>query len=180
MYVWERCSTHSNPQIHLLWSKSLSADDERALTISVIAPHTVGRIRPGLDAPRLNLGEQPATSRFYVLSITSRNRHSKPCIVDMAPLCGKPLSPEDRKVWQQAVALLMGLKIRNGLGEKELTAAVGTALHRGATKRNCEDCGLKVARGAAYSGAQGGGWMGQMGARGWTGVTGPLSSGGGS
>ena len=78
----------------------------------------------------------------------------------MAPLCGnsgKPLSPADRRVWQQAIALLMGLKMRNGLGEKELTAAVGTALHRGATKPICEDCGVKVARGAAYSGAQGGG-----------------------
>jgi hypothetical protein len=29
----------------------------------------------------------------------------------MAPLCGKPLSPEDRKVWQQAIALLIGLKV---------------------------------------------------------------------
>jgi hypothetical protein len=85
----------------------------------------------------------------------------------MAPLCGKPLSPKDRKVWQQAIALLMGLKFRNGFGEKDLTAAVGTALRRRATKRNCEDCGVTVARGAAYSGAQGGGWMG---ARGWTGV----------
>ena len=65
----------------------------------------------------------------------------------MAPLCGKPLGPADRRVWQQAIALLMGLKMRNGLGEKELTAAVGTALHRGATKRICEDCGVKVARG---------------------------------
>ena len=67
----------------------------------------------------------------------------------MAPLCGKPLSPEDRKVWQQAIALLMGLKIRNGFGEKDLAAAVGTALHRGAAKRSCEDCGVKVAGGAA-------------------------------
>jgi hypothetical protein len=66
----------------------------------------------------------------------------------MAPLCGKPLSPADRRVWQQVIALLMGLKMRNGLGEKELTAAVGTALHRGATKPICEDCGVKVARGA--------------------------------
>jgi hypothetical protein len=32
----------------------------------------------------------------------------------MAPLCGKVLSPEDQKVWQQALAMLMGLKIRNG------------------------------------------------------------------
>ena len=85
----------------------------------------------------------------------------------MPPLCGKPLSPKDRKVWQQAIALLLGLKFRNGFGEKDLTAAVGTALRHRATKRNCEDCGVTVARGAAYSGAQGGGWVG---ARGWIGV----------
>ena len=76
--------------------------------------------------------------------------------------------------------MLMGLKRRNGFGEEALTAAVGTALRRSKLGRsleeasvNCEDCGVKVARGAAYSGAQGGGWMG---ARGCTGVTGPLSS----
>jgi hypothetical protein len=78
-----------------------------------------------------------------------------------APLCGKPLSPEDGKVWRQAIALLMGLKFRNEFGDKDLTAAVGMALRRGETKRKkskkCEDCGVKVARGAAYSGAQGGG-----------------------
>jgi hypothetical protein len=28
-----------------------------------------------------------------------------------APLCGKPISAEDRKVWQQAIALLFGLKL---------------------------------------------------------------------
>jgi hypothetical protein len=67
----------------------------------------------------------------------------------MAPLCGKLLSPEDRNVWQQAIALLMELKIRNGFGEKDLAAAVGMALHRGAVKRSCEDCGVKVAGGAA-------------------------------
>jgi hypothetical protein len=32
-------------------------------------------------------------------------------------------------VWQQAVALLMGLKVRNGIGEKDLAGAVETALH---------------------------------------------------
>ena len=67
----------------------------------------------------------------------------------MAPVCGKPPSPEDRNVWQQAIALVLGLKIRNGFGEKELTAAVGMALHRGAAKHNCEDCGVKVAGGAS-------------------------------
>ena len=66
-------------------------------------------------------------------------------------VCGKPLSPEDRKVWRQAIALLMGLKLRNGLGEKDLTAAVGTALHHGAGKRNCEDCGMTVAGGATLT-----------------------------
>ena len=70
----------------------------------------------------------------------------------MAPLCGKPLSPEDQKVWQQAIAMLRGLKLRNGFGEKDLTAAVGKALHRGAwSSRNCEDCGVKVTRGATNS-----------------------------
>jgi hypothetical protein len=43
----------------------------------------------------------------------------------MGPLCGKPLSPEDRKVWQQCIAMLFGLKIRNGFGEKDLAAEVG-------------------------------------------------------
>ena len=70
----------------------------------------------------------------------------------MAPVCGKPLSPEDRKVWLDAIALLMGLKIRNGFDEKDLGAAVETALHRGAGRSNYEDCGVKVARGASNSG----------------------------
>ena len=82
-------------------------------------------------------------------------------------VCGKPLSPGDRKKWQQAIALLMGLKFRNGFGEKDLAAAVGTALRRRATERNCEDCRVTVARGAAYPGAQGEGWMGGWG---WNGV----------
>jgi hypothetical protein len=64
----------------------------------------------------------------------------------LAPLCGKPLSPKDRKVWQQAVAMLMGLKIRNGFGEKDLAGAVERALYRGT---RCEDCRAKVASGAA-------------------------------
>ena len=73
----------------------------------------------------------------------------------------RTLCPEDRKVWQQAITLLMGLKIRNGLGEKDLAAAVGTALRRGAAKRYCDDCGVKVAGGATNKtvsgrGAQGG------------------------
>jgi hypothetical protein len=70
----------------------------------------------------------------------------------MAPLCGKPLSPKDRKVWRQAIAMLMGLKIRNDFGENDLAAAVGKALHRGKEpRRTCEDCRKKVARGAASS-----------------------------
>ena len=63
-----------------------------------------------------------------------------------APLCGKPLSPKDRKVWKQAIALLMELKVRNGFGEKDLAGAVERALHRGT---RCEDCRIKVASGAA-------------------------------
>ena len=71
----------------------------------------------------------------------------------MAPLnvCGKPLSPDDRKVWLQALTMLVGLKIRNGFGEKDLAAAVGKVLRRGGFKANCEDCGVKVARGARAS-----------------------------
>ena len=69
----------------------------------------------------------------------------------MAPVCGKPLNPKDQKVWQQAIAMLRGLRLRNGFGEKDLTAAVGTALHRGAAKRYCEDCGVKVAGGATIN-----------------------------
>jgi hypothetical protein len=69
----------------------------------------------------------------------------------MAPLCGKLLSPADRKVWNQAIAMLLGLKKRNGFGEKDLTAAVGTALRRCVAKRSCEDCGAKVAGGAAIN-----------------------------
>ena len=84
----------------------------------------------------------------------------KPCIVDrMAPLFyGKLLSPAERRVWKQAIAMLVGLQRRNGFGEKDLMAAVGTAVRRGAAKRYCEDCGVKVAGGATINsgGAQGG------------------------
>ena len=82
-----------------------------------------------------------------------------------AALCGKLLSPTDRKVWRQAIAMLMGLKIRNGLGEKDLVAAVGTALRRCAAKKNCcEDCGVTVAGGAAiHSGGPQGGLRGPLG-----------------
>ena len=66
----------------------------------------------------------------------------------LAPLCGKPLSPKDRKVWRQAIAMLMGLKVRNGFGEKDLAGAVERALHRPPSTR-CEDCRVKVASGAA-------------------------------
>ena len=55
-------------------------------------------------------------------------------MLEGAPLtvCGKPLSPRDRKVWQQAIALLVELKVRNGIGEKDLAGAVETALHHSA------------------------------------------------
>ena len=75
-------------------------------------------------------------------------------------VCGKPLSPEDRKVWRQAIALLIGLKRRNGFGEMDLAAAVGTAMHRGAAKRYCDDCGVKVAGGATINSGGGGGAQG--------------------
>ena len=76
----------------------------------------------------------------------------------MAPLDVAGFSPEDRKVWRQAIAILMGLKRRNDFGEKDLATAVGTALRRGAAKRYCDDCGVKVAGGATINsrGAQGG------------------------
>jgi hypothetical protein len=48
--------------------------------------------------------------------------------------------------------MLMGLKVRNGFGEKDLAAAVERALHRGTRRRRgparCEDCRIKVASGA--------------------------------
>ena len=85
----------------------------------------------------------------------------------MAPLCGRQLSPADRRVWSQAIAMLMGLKRRNGFGEKDLAAAVGTALRRSAAKRYCDDCGVKVAGGATkytpaggLKGAPGSPWAG--------------------
>ena len=71
----------------------------------------------------------------------------------MAPLTVRTLSPEDRKVWHQAIAMLVGLKLRNGFGKKDLAAAVETALQRGSARRKCEDCGLKVGSGATKSGA---------------------------
>jgi hypothetical protein len=58
-------------------------------------------------------------------------------------------------VWNQALAMLMMLKIRNGFGEKELAAAVGTALRRGVKICPCEDCGWQVACGASNSGERG-------------------------
>ena len=74
------------------------------------------------------------------------------CIVDrMAPLCGKQLSLADRRVWRQAIAMLVGLKRRNGLSEKDLTDAVGTAVCRGAARPYCEDCGVKVTGGATIN-----------------------------
>jgi hypothetical protein len=74
----------------------------------------------------------------------------------MTLLCEKPLGPDDSKVWRQALATLMGLKIRNGLGEKDLAGVVETALRRSAAdptrnKRNREHCWLKVTSGAAIA-----------------------------
>ena len=61
--------------------------------------------------------------------------------------------------------MLMGLKRRNDFGEKDLAAAVGTALRRVAAKRYCDDCGVKVAGGATINsgglkGAPGSPWAG--------------------
>jgi hypothetical protein len=40
-------------------------------------------------------------------------------------------------VWQQAIALLMGLKVRNGIGKKDLAGAVKTALDAEPTGPRC-------------------------------------------
>jgi hypothetical protein len=70
----------------------------------------------------------------------------------MAPLlCGRQLSPADRRVWKQASALLVGRQRRNGFGETDLAAAVGTAVRRGAARPYCEDCGVKVTGGATIN-----------------------------
>lgn len=43
----------------------------------------------------------------------------------------KPLSADDCKAWQQAIELLVGLQIRNGLGEGDYRGTtVAGALHR--------------------------------------------------
>lgn len=55
----------------------------------------------------------------------------------------EPLSADDRRVWRHAIASLSGLRVQHGLDEAKLTAAVGAALHRSATNRACEDCGVK-------------------------------------
>ena len=90
-------------------------------------------------------------------------------------------------MWQQAIALLVELKVRNGIGEKDLAGAVETALHHSAGGRSapevniqptgrrkarrtkaemarahathkCEDCGVKVAsRAAGHAASRGGG-----------------------
>ena len=60
-------------------------------------------------------------------------------------LCGQQLSADDRKAWQQAIALLIRLKKRNGFGEQDLTAVVGAALRHSSTTRTCADCDLKQA-----------------------------------
>ena len=51
------------------------------------------------------------------------------------PLCGKPLTADDRKAWQQAIVLLVGLRSRNDFDNEDLTAAVGAALKRSSTSR---------------------------------------------
>ena len=65
--------------------------------------------------------------RACTCPVTMPTRRSAPPTV-----CGKPLSPGDRKVWQQAIALLMKLKVRNNIVEKDLAGAVETALHHSA------------------------------------------------
>jgi hypothetical protein len=40
--------------------------------------------------------------------------------------------------------VLIGLKVRNGFGEKDLVAAVGTVLHRSAYNCNCDDWRVRL------------------------------------
>jgi hypothetical protein len=63
---------------------------------------------------------------------------------NMAPLCGVALGGPDRKAWREAIALLVGLKLRHGLDEQELAAAVGKALRKSRDHRTCEDCRVKA------------------------------------
>ena len=71
-------------------------------------------------------------------------------------MCGKPLSTGDGKVWQQAIAMLMGLKVRNGIGEKDLAGAVETALHHfsagdgSAPEVNIQPTGRRKARSVGF------------------------------
>jgi hypothetical protein len=48
-------------------------------------------------------------------------------------------------VWQQAIALLMGLKVRNDIGEKDLAGAVETALHHSAGGRPAPEVNIQPA-----------------------------------
>jgi hypothetical protein len=62
-------------------------------------------------------------------------------------VCGKLLNPEDRKLWRQALGILLELRIRNGIDEKEFSAEVSTVLipkrgARGFASTSCEDCRL--------------------------------------
>ena len=57
----------------------------------------------------------------------------------------KPLPPDDKKAFRDAVALLVGIQNRNGLEEKALMAAVGTSVHRAHTSKACETCSVKRA-----------------------------------
>ena len=58
-------------------------------------------------------------------------------------------------MWQQAIALLMGLKVRNGIGEKDLAGAVETALHHSAgggsaPEVNIQPTGRRKARSVGF------------------------------
>ena len=65
----------------------------------------------------------------------------------LALVGGKMLSHKDVKVWQQAMAMLMGLKVRNGFVKRDLAGGCGGAcaatrcqlrgLHDEGGKRGC-------------------------------------------
>jgi hypothetical protein len=50
MYVWERCPTHSNPQIHLLWSWYTKFSSDRAEDLIIARASTLYILRRGAVA----------------------------------------------------------------------------------------------------------------------------------
>jgi hypothetical protein len=91
---------------------------------------------------RAGARDAPIKQKQKVAKKLSHHRLSAPQAARHSYEWLSPLSADDRNVWQQAIAALVGLKMRNGLGEKDMTAAVSTALRQSSSRRTCEDCGL--------------------------------------